>query len=118
MVEILEWVRVSFGSPGLISLASVAVVGYMLKLFVAALRDVSTGSSAGLQQISEILQAQEETHKTVINNQIQHTEILRSLAIEVKSLGENMYRSELERTHQLVDLVSQLAQKNSPHESR
>jgi hypothetical protein len=112
-VQLLDWLWMRTGFPGVISVASLIGVGYMLRVCVRALQEVTTGNNVGLQQISDILSKQEASHARMMETQVQHTEVLRSLKEEVKSIGDNAYRAQAEAMRQLADLATQAIQRNS-----
>jgi len=109
-VEYLTWIYERMGIGGVVAVACALAVGWMLKEFVAVLKTAMTGHNSALDQIVQTLGRQEQDHKATIAAQAQHTEILRSLVIEVKVLGDSMYRGERDRTEDWRDLVVQILQ--------
>lgn len=67
-----------------------------------------------MQLIVGQLQQQENGHKEFVNVQVQHTEVLRSLVAETRSLGEGIHHSDMERSRQLTDLVARLIERRGP----
>ena len=117
-MEYFDWVLKHAGIGGVVAVACALAVGWMLKEFVTVLKTVMTGHGSTLEQITLALGRQEQDHKATIAAQTQHTEILRSLVVEVRVLGDNVYKGEHDRAADWRDLIIQVLQaKKKPEET-
>ena len=105
----IEAILKHFGLPGAIAALSIGAVGWMLTKFLAA----ATDFKGALASISQSLANQQVEHGRIMEAQVQHTEVLRSMVIETRATTEGIHRSDMERSKELVELISTLSKRGA-----